>query len=85
MKRVGWNVQRNPASEDLPEDLVPGSDEESDLEEEFEQLSIVGKLKQGEEEQEDSLEDKSEGEPEKEEEMKKIDVYLEHGVFNPRT
>ena len=84
MKRVGWNVQRNPASEDLPEDLVPGSDEESDLEEEFEQLSIAGKEKQGEEEQEDLLEDESEGEPEEEEEMKKIDVYLEHGVFDPR-
>ena len=85
MKNVGWNVERNPSSEDLPEDLVPGSDEEIDLDEEFDQLSIAEKEKKvPEEEEEDSSEENSEVEPEEDDQMKNIDIYLEHGVFDPR-
>ena len=55
MKKVGWNVEQNPASEDLPEDLVPGSDEEIDLEEDFDQLSIVSSKKERQGQEEDNL------------------------------
>ena len=38
LKAVGWDQEKNP--EDLPFDLVPGSDAEEDLEDAFSQLSI---------------------------------------------
>lgn len=81
---VGWNVERNPGSEDLPKNLVPGGDNEEDfdLEDDFDQLSIVTSKKKGKKE-EDSLEEESEVE-DQEEDMKNIDIYLEHGVYDPR-
>jgi len=85
LKTVGWNVERNPGSEDLPENLVPGSDDDIDLEDDFDQLFIGSLEKEGkEEENQEEESSEEESEVEQEDEMKNIDIYLEHGVFDPR-
>ena len=85
MKNVGWNVERNPGSEDLPENHVPGSDKDIELNDDFDQLSISRKkeeTKEGNQEEEELLVEESD--VEQEEDMNNIDVILEHGVYNPR-
>lgn len=87
MKNVGWNVERNPGSEDLPENLVPGSDDDIELDDDFDQLSISSKKKETKEEnqeEEELLVEESDVEEEEEDNMKNIDIYVEHGVFDPR-
>ena len=51
LKNVGWNVERNP--DNLPENLVPGSDDDVDIEDDFDQLSIVSYKKQENTKEED--------------------------------